>query len=66
MMTTQVVAAVTQRMNDVMLLGRYSNNQVWYKNYTNLDKPVTDEQLSSPLEGLPRAQTLAFVDGKWL
>jgi hypothetical protein len=66
MITHQVLAEVTRHANDVMLLGRYDTDQVWYKNYTSLDKPVTDEALSSPLEGLPRAQTLAFVDGKWV
>jgi hypothetical protein len=66
MITDQVLAAVTRRANDLMLLGRYNTGQVWYKHYTSLDKTVTDEALSSPLEGLPRAQTLAFVDGKWI
>jgi len=55
-----------RRMNDVMLLGRFSNNQVWFKNYTSLDKPVVEETLSSALEGLPRGQALAFVEGRWV
>jgi hypothetical protein len=66
MKDSQVLAAVTRRMNDVMLLGRHNNDQVWYKHYTSVDKPVTDVSLSSSLEGLPRAQTLVFADGKWV
>lgn len=64
--TDQVLAGASRRMNDVMLLGRNSDNQVWSKNFTSLDKLVTDEALSAGLEGLPRGQVLALVEGKWV
>ena len=66
MLPQQAVTAVMRRMNDIMLLGRYSDNQVWSKNYTSLDNPVTEEILSPALEGLPRGQALAFVEGRWV
>ncbi len=63
----QTLAVVARRMNDIMVLGRYAaTDQVWYKHYTSLDKPLTQQEMSSSMEGLPRAQTLAFVDGKWI
>jgi len=66
MLPRQAVTAVMRRMNDIMLLGRYSDNQVWSKNYTSLDNPVVEETLSPALEGLPRGQTLVFVEGRWV
>jgi len=63
----QVIAGTQRFMNDVMVLGRKaSGNGVWYKHYSKLDEPVTDQQISSALEGHPRAQALAFVDGTTL
>lgn len=66
MAPTQVVAAVMRRVNDVLLIGRYDNNQAWSKHYTNLNKTVSDTALGTPREGSPRAQALAFVNGKGL
>jgi hypothetical protein len=62
--TDQVIASARRYMNDVMLLMRKDgNNGAWFKHYSNLDEPMTDRQLSTALEGHPRAQALAFVDG---
>ncbi len=67
MKTDKVVAAVVRRMHDVMLLGLYNvGDQAWYKHYSSLDQAVTDDEVSTPLEGHPRAQVLSIVDGRTL
>jgi hypothetical protein len=62
----QVGAGVMRRLDDLMLLGRNGDGQLWFKHFTSLDQMLSDTPLSSSTAGLPRAQALAVVEGRWL
>jgi hypothetical protein len=67
MMENQSLAFATRRMYDVMLLGRYAEqDQAWTKHYSSQGQAVSAPQLTAPVSGLPRAQSVVIAEGRTL
>jgi hypothetical protein len=66
MMANQSLAFATRRMYDVMLLGRYAegDDQAWTKHYSSQGQAVSAPQLTAPVSGLPRAQSIVIAEGR--
>lgn len=58
------MAAVAPRPHNLMLLGRSSDNYLFYRQYTNSGRAPTATTTSNPTYGVPRGQAIATVNGR--